>query len=231
MLAKHLVVLITGNCLRFLLIENALPMLSECLVYWYQEQCLCDTISVCNGIKQGGILFPKLFNIYVDALSQQLNKVKVGCCMYSKVINHLYYADDLVLLSPSTHGMQKLLNEYEIYASKYRMKSNENKNVVLNLKGYRFKAKLSAQLYLNGSLIKTDMSYTYFGHIIKNNLYDKKDIERQLRNFYGKSNMLLRTFCSCSYVVKLQLFISYCGLMYTAFFGVTSHKGDIDNWG
>ena len=195
------------------------------LVYWYQEQRLCvkwdgmasDAFSVCNGIKQGGILSPKLFNIYVDVLSQQLNKVMVGCCMNGKVINHLYYADDLVLLSPSTHGMQKLLNECEKYASKYGMKFNENKSVVLNFKGHRFKANPSAKLYLNGSLMKTAVSYTYLGHIINNNLNDNKDIERQLRNFYGKSNMLLRTFGSCSYAVKLQLFMSYCGSMYTAF--------------
>ena len=195
------------------------------LVYWYQEQRLCvkwdgmtsDTFPVCNGIKQGGILSPKLFNIYVDVLSQQLNKVMVGCCMNGKVINHLYYADDLVLLSPSAHGMQKLLNECEKYASEYGMKFNENKSVVLNFKGYKFKAKPSATLYLNGSIMKTETSYKYLGHIIDNNLNDNKDIERQLRNFYGKSNMLLRTFSSCSYAVKLQLFMSYCGSMYTAF--------------
>ena len=165
------------------------------LVYWYQEQRLCvkwdgmasDTFSVCNGIKQGGILSPKLFNIYVNVLSQQMNKVMVGCCMNGKVINHLYYADDLVLLAPSTHGMQKLLYEYEIYASKYGMKFNENKSVVFNFKGRRFKANPSARLYLNGSLMETAVSYTYLGHIINNNLNDNKDIEQQLRNFYGKS--------------------------------------------
>ena len=49
------------------------------LVYWYREQRLCvkwdgmtsDTFSVCDGIKQGGILSPKLFNICVVVLSQQ----------------------------------------------------------------------------------------------------------------------------------------------------------------
>ena len=133
------------------------------LVYWYQEQCICvkwdgmtsDTFPVCNGIKQGGILSPKFFNIYVDVLSQQLNKVMVGCCMNGKVINHLYYRDDLVLLSPSAHGMQKLLIECEKYASEYGMKFNENKSVVLNFKGYKFKAKPSATLYLNGSIMKS----------------------------------------------------------------------------
>ena len=103
------------------------------------------------------------------------------------------------------HGMQKLLNECKTYASKYGMKFNENKSVVLNFKGQRFKANPSAKLYLNGSLMKTAVSYTYLGHIINNNLNYNKDIERQLRNFYGKSNILLRTFGSCSYAVKLQL--------------------------
>ena len=51
-------------------------------VFWYQEQMLCvkwnGALSECfsgsNGIKQGGILSPKLFNIYVDVLSQKLNE-------------------------------------------------------------------------------------------------------------------------------------------------------------
>ena len=140
-----------------------------------------------------------------------------GCCMNGKVINHLYLAADLVLLSPSTHGMQKLLNVCEKYASEYGIKFNENKSVVLNFKGYKFKAKPSATLYLYGSIMKTETSYKYLGHIIDNNLNANKDIERQLTNFYEKSNMLLGTFSSCSYDVKLQLFMSYCGSLYTAF--------------
>ena len=115
------------------------------------------------------------------------------------------------------HGMQKLLSECEKYALEYGIKFNENKTVVLNFKGYQFKARPSALLYLNGSIMKTETSYKYMGHIIDNNLNDNKDIERQLRNFYGKSNMLLRALSSCSYAVKLQLFMSYCGSMYTAF--------------
>ena len=113
--------------------------------------------------------------------------------------------------------MSFLLAFFDGRRLKYGMKFNENKSVVLNFKGHRFKANPSAKLYLNGSLMKTAVSYTYLGHIINNNLNDNKDIERQLRNFYGKSNMLLRTFGSCSYAVKLQLFMSYCGSMYTAF--------------
>ena len=139
--------------------------------------------------------------------------------MNGKIINHLYYADGLLLLSQSAHGMQKLLSECEKYASGYGMKFNENSNVVLNFKGYEFKAKAKplATPYLNGSIMKTEIPYKHLDHIIDNNLNDNKDIGRQLRSFYGKSNVLLRTFSSCLYAVKLQLFMSYCGSMYTAF--------------
>ena len=129
-----LCILLDGKCPAYVI---------KFLVYLYQEQRLCvkwdgmtsDTFPVCNGLKQGGILSPKLYNIYVDVLSQHLNKVMVGCCMYGKVINHLYYADDHVLLSPSAHGMQKLISECQKYASEYGTKFNEYKSVVLNFKG------------------------------------------------------------------------------------------------
>ena len=113
--------------------------------------------------------------------------------------------------------MQKLLTECEKYASEYGMKFNENKSVVLNFKLYKFKAKPSTKLYLNGSIMITERSYKYLGRVIDNDLNDNKDIERQLINFFGKSNMLLRTFSSCLYAANLQLFMSYCGSMYTAF--------------
>ena len=73
----------------------------------------------------------------------------VGCCINGKVINHLYYKDDLESISPNTHGMQK--------CEKYEMKFNENKSVVLNLKN-RFKANTSAKLYLNGFLMTPHMT-------------------------------------------------------------------------
>ena len=80
-----------------------------------------------NGIKQGGILSPELFNIYVDVLSTTLNEKYIGCSLKDKVVNHLYYADDLVLVSPTASGMNELIQEWESFLTEYGLKFNETK--------------------------------------------------------------------------------------------------------
>ena len=53
---------------------------------------------------------PYLFNVYVNELSVALNACRVGCCVGNVIINHLMYADDLVILTPSVAGLSKLLS-------------------------------------------------------------------------------------------------------------------------
>ena len=52
---------------------------------------------------------PYLFNVYVDYLSQTLIRCGTGCLSCNINIDHLMYADDLVLLSPSATGLRELL--------------------------------------------------------------------------------------------------------------------------
>ena len=60
-----------------------------------------------------GILSPYLFNVLVDELSEELTKCNVGCNLNRYLINHIMYADDLVLISPPSAGLSQLLHECE----------------------------------------------------------------------------------------------------------------------
>ena len=69
-----------------------------------------DFFLVNNGVRQGGILSPLLFNVYINELSESLSKLPVGCCCGNTVVNHLMYADDIVLFAPSAKGLQRIIN-------------------------------------------------------------------------------------------------------------------------
>lgn len=42
-------------------------------------------------------------------LSEQQEACKTGCVVGNRMVNHLMYADDLVILSPDGAGLQQLL--------------------------------------------------------------------------------------------------------------------------
>ena len=65
---------------------------------------------VTNGVRQGGVLSPLLFNVYVDELSDCLNKSGIGGSMNGTIINHMLYADDICIISLFSAGLQQLTN-------------------------------------------------------------------------------------------------------------------------
>ena len=62
------------------------------------------------GVRQGGILSPLLFAVYVDDLIDELRKCGCGLYVGSVFIGALLYADDIALLACSCPGLQKLIN-------------------------------------------------------------------------------------------------------------------------
>ena len=95
------------------------------LCYLYQHQLMSlrwgcsisNVFNVTNGVRQGGILSPKLFNIYIDGLSNILNNSLIGGSLGGKGINYMLYADDLCIISLSSAGLQKLLSICDEYCA------------------------------------------------------------------------------------------------------------------
>ena len=90
-----------------------------------------------NGVKQGGILSPILFNVYINQLSVKLNASNIRGDIGGGgggLVNHLRYADDICLVSLSSAGMQQLLNMCDTYAKEYNLLYNGSKSYSLCFK-------------------------------------------------------------------------------------------------
>ena len=48
----------------------------------------------------------------MDCLSESLCNTQTGCNVGGVMINHLMYADDMVIISPSAKGLQRLVDIY-----------------------------------------------------------------------------------------------------------------------
>ena len=60
-----------------------------------------SAFTIFNGVRQGSVLSPYLFSVYVDQLSESLNAVRSGCYVGKICINHIFFADDIALFRPS----------------------------------------------------------------------------------------------------------------------------------
>ncbi|KAJ8737185.1 hypothetical protein PYW07_000456 [Mythimna separata] len=195
------------------------------LKYWYGSQTnvvkwgsdgFSKEYKLECGVRQGGLTSPTLFNLYVNELIEKLSRSGVGCHMCNQPVNNLSYADDMVLLSPSIDGLRTLLSICEKYAMSHRLTYNVKKTEVMVFKHDNTNC-FNPVITLAGSQLKTVSTFKYLGHIIKDNLKDDDDMERQRRSIAAKSNMLARRFARCSKSVKVTLFAAYCQSFYTCY--------------
>jgi len=206
------------------LVDKNVPLIIvRFLMYWYREQqviikwgnCLSEPFRVSNGVRQGSILSPKLFAIYVDQLSELLIVKKVGCHIDNVCFNHLFYADDLCLLAPSAIALQKLINVCYDYGIANDILYNPLKSecIVFKPNGYNLQY---PPIYLDHEPMVYTQTVKYLGVLLTSDCRDNEEMLRQVRGLYARCNTVLRKFKDCSFDVKKHLFQTYCTNFYCA---------------
>ena len=126
----------------------------------------------------------------------------------TEMVNHLMYADDLVLLSPSATGLRELLCACEEFSISHDV-YNSKKSSVLICRNKAMDHAAPPVFTVNGSIIGESDKVKYLGHIICNDMSDDDDMMRQRRQLYAQGNVLSRRFHMCSLEVKNVLFRTF----------------------
>ena len=175
---------------------------------------LSDSFYVTNGVPQGRILSPSFFNVYMDGLSDCLSNCQKGCNVNDTWMNHMFYADDSVLLAPSPMALQKLLDICYEYGCMYELQYNIKKTECMLIRPKWLKSLKTPTLLLGGLHLQFTDVKKYLGCFISEDSYDDCDIKRQIRSIYARGNVLIKKFKHCSNDVKVKLFKSYCSSFY-----------------
>ena len=83
---------------------------------------------------------------------------------------------------------------------------------------------------IGSSSIQYITQFKYLGHVISNSVNDDGDIQREIRNMFIRTNILVRRFSKCSRSVKTALFKSYCICMYDVALWKFFKKGTMDRF-
>ena len=95
-----------------------------------------------------GFLSPYLFSLYKNSLSENLNRLRVGCYIGDNKLNHVFFADDICLLAPSLNGLQYRVDMCTAYAKTHKIFFNSSKSVDVLFKPKEFCVSSSPTFFL-----------------------------------------------------------------------------------
>ncbi len=177
-----------------------------------------DYFTVRNGVRQGGVISPILFCIYINDLLTRLSASGVGCYIGMSFVGALAYADDIVLIAPTPNATRKLLAICDDFAAQYDIVFNADKSkflvIVPQKRRFLYAEIRKCGFFINDNPIENVNQYSHLGHIINSSFNDDDDILHRRNLFVGQANNLLCFFNKQDILVKLKLFQSYCSSMY-----------------
>ena len=174
---------------------------------------LSETFGVTNGVKQGGVISPIFYCVYIDGLLLELQNSHVGCYVGQVFSGAYAYADDLTLLAPSVSALKKMVSICNKYASDYDINFNAKKSQLIIFRCSN-KPVPDPTIIVNGQPVKRVKSVVHLGHILNENV-NKSDISKCVGDFNFQCNSFLANYTHASSKLRNVLFNKYC----TSFYG------------
>ena len=162
---------------------------------------------VSNGVKQGGVMSPVLFTVYLDNLLNILKQRDIGCKFGATYLRVFGYTDVLTLLCPSISGLKEMLKICEDYASDYNIIFNAKKSKLIHFGRNKINFKNTISM-ANGCTIDHVEQCVHLGTIIHSDI-SRKNIDSDVNDLFMRTNNLIADFTYTHSSTLSVLFKSY----------------------
>ena len=153
-------------------------MVIRCLIFMYEEQTGCVKLSgkksssfrITNGTRQGSVLSPALFSVYLDDLIIKLRELGLGCHVGGWWMGACGYADDLILLAPLRSVLQEMVRVCQEYGEVHNLvfstdpNPEKSKTKCLYFCGRMNNVQYLAPVQLYGKQLPWVVSADHLGH-------------------------------------------------------------------
>lgn len=133
-----------------------------------------------RGVKQGDPLSPKLFIAVLENIIRNLDWHKHGLNVNGRYLSHLRFADDIVLLSETSRGLQHMLETLHVNSKHVGLEMNLSKTKVMT-------NSIKKSIMLEEVQVEYVEHYIYLGkHISFKSNSNELEIERRIKHAWNK---------------------------------------------
>ena len=191
-----------------LLSRKVPPVVIRSLMFVYQKQtawvrwgtATSSCFGVLNGTRQGSVLSPFIFAIYMDELLEELRKLGVGCHIGNTFFGAAGFADDVVLLAPSRSAMQLMLKVCQEFGIRNNLQYStdpdpaKSKTKCLYMCGKPSVTEYPAPLLLHGRELPWVKTGTHLGHELHQTCKMNHDAKIKRATFISESTDIREMF-------------------------------------
>jgi hypothetical protein len=122
-----------------------------------------DWFGVLSGLKQGCLISPLLFNLFIDDLTTEIKNLNCGVPVEDESVSILLYADDIALLATNEDDLQKMLNCLNQWCLQWKLTVNADKSQVVHFRRGPSTPQSEFTFKCGDNALQTVEKYRYLG--------------------------------------------------------------------